>query len=226
MWTACGHSASCRSALLFHSGVPPAHALLPAGAGRTAEVAGDRHRRRSLSYGCLMRTVELLLDTALDETVRAVWQRLHAAGRPSLATHTHATNRPHLTLAAADRLPPQVVLALASLPIDIELGPVVYFARAVVWRVNPSAALRELHLSVWHALEGTERSPLHAPHSWIPHVSLALRGKNPAAYATELRGLAVARGRCVEARTYDTASRTVTALTPGRPPGRPPVPAP
>jgi hypothetical protein len=51
--------------------------------------------------GCV-RTVEVVGDAALDAAVRDVWRRLHAAGLPSLATHPHPTNRPHVTLASAD----------------------------------------------------------------------------------------------------------------------------
>ncbi|MEH0820071.1 2'-5' RNA ligase family protein, partial [Micromonospora sp. CPCC 205714] len=53
-----------------------------------------------------MRTVELLCSPPLEQAVRAAWDRLAAAGLPSLARNTHPSNRPHLTLAWARALPP------------------------------------------------------------------------------------------------------------------------
>ena len=165
-----------------------------------------------------MHTVELILDPALDSAVRAVWQHLHAAGLPSLATHTHATNSPHLTLAAADRLTPEVEEALAALPLDAVLDGLIFFERAVVWRVEPTDSLRDLQATMWRALAGTERNPQHAPDAWIPHVSLALRAKDQPRYAAELGDRPVARGAFVQARSYDSATRTVTTLSSPPPP--------
>jgi hypothetical protein len=159
-----------------------------------------------------MHTVELLLDPTLDGLVRSAWQRLHAAGLPSLATHTHPTNRPHLTLAAADRLTPEVGAALTGLPVEAVLDGLILFERAVAWRVTPTDALRDLHARVWRALAGTERNPQHAPDSWVPHVSLALRAKDQPRYAARLRDLPAARGSFPQARTYDSGTRTVTVL--------------
>ena len=165
-----------------------------------------------------MHTVELLLDPALDEAVRAVWQRLHDAGLPSLADHGHPTNRPHLTLAAADRLTPEAAAVLTGLPVEAELDGLIFFERAVVWRVTRTDALSDLHARMWRVLEGTARSPLHAPDSWVPHVSLALRAGDQPRYAAELRDLPVARGSFPQARTYDSATRTVTSLSCPPPP--------
>jgi hypothetical protein len=160
-----------------------------------------------------MHTVELLLDPTLDGLVRSAWQRLHAAGLPSLATHAHPTNRPHLTLAAADRLTPEVGAALAGLPVEAVLDGLILFERAVAWRVTLTDALRDLHTRVWQALDGTERNPQHAPGSWVPHVSLALRARDQPRYAAELRDLPAARGSFRWARTYDSGTRTATALS-------------
>lgn len=159
-----------------------------------------------------MHTVELLLDPALDDLVRSVWQRLHAAGLPSLATHEHPTNRPHLTLAAADRLTPEVTSALTALPLETVLDGLIFFERAVVWRVRLTDPLRELHEQIWEALSGSDRNPMHAPDRWVPHVSLVLRAKDHSRYAAELRDLPAASGHFREARSYDSGTRTVTAL--------------
>ncbi|UQU65747.1 2'-5' RNA ligase family protein [Couchioplanes caeruleus] len=158
-----------------------------------------------------MHTVELLLDAPLSSRVREVWHDLAAAGLRSLASHQHPTNRPHVTLAAADALSPGVVPALAALPLDVELADVVFLGRTVAWRVRPSAALLSMQRSVWEALDGRERNPLHEPGRWVPHVSLALRVK-PELQARYPRSVGAAAGRAVAARTYNSETRTVTGL--------------
>ncbi|WP_082772674.1 2'-5' RNA ligase family protein [Actinoplanes sp. TFC3] len=150
--------------------------------------------------------MELLLNAGLEAEVRAVWQRLHATGLRSLATHTHPSNAPHITLATAEELPPD--LALQGLPVDIVLDNVIVLGRNVAWRVRPTESLRQLHRTVWQSVD--DQNPLHAPENWIPHVSLALR-TDPAGYP---RTLPETHGQAVVARTYDSISRTVTALDP------------
>jgi hypothetical protein len=53
-----------------------------------------------------VRTVELVCSPGLEAAVRGAWERLAAAGLPSLARNAHPTNRPHLTLASVDEFPP------------------------------------------------------------------------------------------------------------------------
>ncbi|MEU4422528.1 2'-5' RNA ligase family protein [Actinoplanes sp. NPDC024001] len=155
-----------------------------------------------------MHTIELLLDARLDAGVRDVWRRLHAAGLRSLATHTHPSNRPHVTLVSAARLdsaPPAL-----ALPVDVEVGEVTFLGRALV-RAVTGPGLRELQAGVWNAVEPV--NPLHAPDRWIPHVSLALNvptAEHDAALDL-LRDLKPAYGQLTAARSYDTGSRTVTA---------------
>ncbi|MEV4636383.1 2'-5' RNA ligase family protein [Actinoplanes sp. NPDC049548] len=158
-----------------------------------------------------MRTVELLLDPVLEDLVRAVWRRLHDAGLRSLATHTHPTNRPHVTLASADELTPAVASALAGLPLDVALDDVVLLGRTVAWRVRPDDRLRDLQAAVWAALDGTERNPWHDPLRWTPHVSLALRVR-PEDQSRYPRELGIARGWFIGARSYDSESRSITSL--------------
>lgn len=159
-----------------------------------------------------MRTVELLLDDELDGAVRAVWRRLAQANLPSLTDHTHPTNRPHLTLAAADAVPD---LDLSVLPLPVTLDGLIFFdgrSGMLAWRVVPDAALLALHGTVWRAMH--DPNPLHAPDVWVPHVSLARRVKpaDRARISDYLSGLRPRQGRLVAARSYDTETRTVTDL--------------
>ncbi|GAA3304310.1 2'-5' RNA ligase family protein [Dactylosporangium vinaceum] len=156
-----------------------------------------------------MHTVELLLDERLEAEVRASWRRLSAAGLPSLDTHRHPTNRPHLTLLSAASL---AGLPPLTLPVEAELGPVRMLGRALVLEVRPAPALLRLQEQVWAALDGGDRWP--APEAWVPHVSLALKvPEDRRAAAVGLFGdLEPLRGWFTAARSYDTGSRAVVGL--------------
>ncbi|MEU8244327.1 2'-5' RNA ligase family protein [Actinoplanes missouriensis] len=155
-----------------------------------------------------MQTVELLLDPELDRAVRSLWDELHAAGLRSLATHTHPTNRPHVTLATADAVDGAPELGL---PVPVRMGPALVLGRALVLAVE-SAELRAMQARVWAALD--EPAPMYAPPNWFPHVSLALR--MPADQHERALALLAGRprlgGACVTARSYDSESRRVRLL--------------
>ncbi|SDY99559.1 2'-5' RNA ligase superfamily protein [Micromonospora pattaloongensis] len=169
-----------------------------------------------------MQTVELLGAAELEAAVRAAWERLAAAGLPSLAGHPHATNRPHVTVAAADRFTPVVRRRLdaavaAALPLDVRLCGLHHFGHrgSLVWLLHPDAALRAAHAEVWRVLEGVpRRDPRYAPGGWTPHLSLALRlpaDRAPDARAV-LAGAMPVVGALVAARSYDGTTRTVSPL--------------
>lgn len=166
-----------------------------------------------------MPTVELLPDEELRGRVEAVWERLAGAGLPSLAEHGHPTNRPHLTLAAADALPPDgwLAAALAGLPVPVRLDGVLSFGGArggLAWAVVPGRALLDVQAAVSELVR--PRSPWFRPGLWTPHVSLVLRASpaQRAAAVELLADLPAAEGALVAARSYDEPSRTVRALSP------------
>lgn len=101
-------------------------------------------------------------------------------------------------------------LAPLALPLEATLGPVRFLGRAVVREVMPTNALRDLHGRVWESLTGA----WPPPDEWLPHVSLALRVRPEQhdAVRQALREPAEERGHFVAARSYDTATRTVTSL--------------
>lgn len=141
-----------------------------------------------------MQSVELLLDPATDAAVRAEWAALSAAGLPSQADHRGETNAPHVSVAVAQRFPPESEDALGraagSLPLVVRLGaPVLLGGRRLVLArlVVVDRPLLDLHASVASALVGAVGgSPHTAPGRWVPHVTLA-RG-------IPLEGLATALG--------------------------------
>lgn len=156
-----------------------------------------------------MHTVELLLDADLETGVRELWDRLRDAGLPSLATHPHPTNRPHLTVLRAASL---AGLPPVPLPATAELTGMELLGRALVRRVTPTAELRRFHAAAWSALAGPDTWP--PPGDWTPHVSLALNvGADRREAALEVLGaLPVARGHFTAARSYDTRTRTVRPI--------------
>jgi 2'-5' RNA ligase len=165
--------------------------------------------------------VELLCDPRLEEEVRTAWDRLAAAGLPSLARNRHSTNRPHLTLAAVEEFPPGAQerltrLCREALPVPVRLDRITVLdgSAPLVWLLAPSAALTALHRAVWAELgQAPGRLPWHEPGRWVPHLSLALRFRD--ADRRLARAVAGARrptGELVAARSYDGSSRAVTGL--------------
>ncbi|MFF4874489.1 2'-5' RNA ligase family protein [Micromonospora sp. NPDC000668] len=168
-----------------------------------------------------MRTVELICSVELDDAVRTAWDRLAAAGLPSLARNIHPTNRPHLTLAAMDEFPPGAEHRLAelfdaALPVPVTLDRVVVLdgSAPLVWLVRPTRALSTLHAAVWDVLtDAAGHRPWHAPGAWVPHLSLALRFRNAdLRLARAVAGGQRPTGTFVAGRSYDGTDRTVTPL--------------
>ena len=169
-----------------------------------------------------------------DAAVRASWRALTDAGLPSPADHAGATNRPHVTLLAADGLggsADDAVRAIggsAPLP-TLRLGGLVVFGvppRGLVLarQVVVDRALLDLHARIHAAVdaapadteaEAVEVVPHTRPGSWTPHITIALR------LTTEQLGAAVeALGRidpldapAVGLRRWDPRDRTTTELT-------------
>ncbi|GAB3179199.1 2'-5' RNA ligase superfamily protein [Micromonospora palomenae] len=173
-----------------------------------------------------MRTVELLCSPPLEQAVRAAWDRLAAAGLPSLARNTHPSNRPHLTLASVEAFPPGGAERLADLfdaalpqPVRLDRVEVLDGSAPLVWLVRPTPELTALHAAVWDVLAGADgQNPWHAPGRWIPHLSLALRFRdNDRRLARALACVDRPAGEFVAARSYDGDTRTVSPLGRGSP---------
>jgi hypothetical protein len=133
----------------------------------------------------MAQSIELLLDPDTDAAIRRCWQRLAEAGLPSQAAVKSPTNRPHVTLAVAERIAPSVDASLTllsrRLPLRCRVGAALLFggrkvtlARLVV----PSAELMSVHaqvlrLSSPHLAPGPHEHT--QPGQWTPHVTLARR---------------------------------------------------
>jgi hypothetical protein len=130
-------------------------------------------------------SIELLLDSRTDTAIRAAWQALADAGLPSQVQVKSATNRPHITLLAAQRISPEVDEVLRGLaprlPLDCVVGAHVVFGgpRLTLARlIVPSAELLALHAEVFRlALPHVTGQPFaHCrPGHWTAHATLGRR---------------------------------------------------
>jgi hypothetical protein len=130
-------------------------------------------------------SIELLLDSRTDTAIRAAWQALADAGLPSQVNVKSATNRPHITLLAAQRISPEVDEVLRGLaprlPIDCVVGAHVVFGgpRLTLARlIVPSAELLALHAEIYRlALPyvAGQPHPHCRPGHWTAHASLGRR---------------------------------------------------
>jgi len=130
-------------------------------------------------------SIELLLDARSDAAVRAQWQALADAGLPSQLRVKSATNRPHITLVAAQRISAdadEALRGLASrLPLDCVLGAPLVFGGprlALARLIVPSSALLDIHAEAFRRtlphIAG-EPYPHCSPGHWTPHATLGRR---------------------------------------------------
>lgn len=130
-------------------------------------------------------SIELLLDDRSDAAIRRVWQALDEAGLPSQVGVKSATNRPHVTLIAAERISPDADESLAQLEPHVPFGmligaPLIFgggritLARLIV----ACTPLLDLHREVYdRCLPHLPGAPFaHTePGHWTPHATLGGR---------------------------------------------------
>lgn len=169
-----------------------------------------------------MDSVELLLEATGEELLRSDWDILKRAGLPSQARHTAASNRAHITLLAAPRIPAEYDSTLAALaealPLPIHTAGLVLFRTGrgqVLARLGVvSRALYDFHRAVHQALDGVPGVTGNCvPDRWIPHITLA-RGMTPGQVAEALDLLPGDHGQLIlpTLRRWDSHEKTTTAL--------------
>jgi 2'-5' RNA ligase len=168
-----------------------------------------------------MRSVELTFGESTDSSIRTDWATLSEAGLPSLASHTSPSNRPHITLAAGNLLDvgPDIQNLWSGLPFSIRFSGLVVFpagaGKYVLARlVVPAPDLLQLHARLHQRCTGAYENTL--PNAWTPHVTLARRIPGHRLGAALDALAARTEGQCVEARLWDSSTRTITSLG-GRP---------
>jgi hypothetical protein len=101
----------------------------------------------------VVHSIELLFDADTEAEIRRQWDALAAAGLPSAAQNPSPTNRPHVTLAVAERIDPDAdadLRSLAGLPLECRVGAPMLFGGVptLVRLIVPTAALLTLHRAV------------------------------------------------------------------------------
>lgn len=129
-------------------------------------------------------SIELLFDEDTEARLTGQWRTLTDAALPSQGDLATPTNRPHLTLVAANRIDAGRVdlTAIAMrLPIPLVVGPPLVLgggSRLVLARsVAPSTELVSIQAlaSRLSAALCEGRSPTSLPGRWTPHTTLARR---------------------------------------------------
>ena len=161
--------------------------------------------------------MELVLDDDTDRQLRSQWAQLAAAGLPSQARHTGASNRPHITLALAATLSgadlSRLAAAAAALPLPVTIGGLLVFGarRFVLARLPvPTTALLEVQSAVTAALaEPVDPHQTFAPGQWTPHVTLARRlsADQLAEALTVLGEVPPVTGTATRARRWDMTAK-------------------
>ncbi len=129
----------------------------------------------------MVHSIELVFDPDTEAAVRRMWKDLAGAEIPSQAP----ASRPHVTLAVAERVDPEVDELLGPvsqrLPLRAVIGAPVLFGRAnVVFArlVVPTTDLLALHAEVHRlCLPHLTPAPMSnsLPGQWTAHVTLARR---------------------------------------------------
>lgn len=129
----------------------------------------------------MVHSIELVFDPDTEAAIRRVWEGLAGAGIPSQAP----ASRPHVTLAVAERIDPEVDQLLTPvtqrLPLGCAIGAVLLFGqdKPVLARlIVPTSELLALHTEVHrlcfpHLAPGPMANSL--PSQWTAHVTLARR---------------------------------------------------
>lgn len=170
-------------------------------------------------------SIELLFDDRTETDLRRCWDRLAQAGLPSAAGIRAATNRPHVTLVAAEHIDAAVDEMLAGftarLPMPCLVGAPLLFGRrqfVLARLVVPSVDLLDLHRDIAAAARAHVRPGMFAhsdPGSWTPHCTLARRFRPdqlPAALEMPEVG-ALLQGSFVALRRWDGDARTDTIFS-------------
>lgn len=166
-----------------------------------------------------MRSIELTLDPATDAAVRGDWSLLAEHGLPSLASHTAASNAPHVTLAAGARLDAERIPrdAFNTLPLPLRFGALSTFPAGrerfvLVRTIVVTRELLALHADVLASAD--DPVPTSRPGAWTPHVTIARRlTADQVGVAHGLLG-SPEDGSLTAARFWDGETKTLTPLAP------------
>jgi 2'-5' RNA ligase len=168
--------------------------------------------------------LEVFFAADADRAVRVLWDRLDAAGVPSLNAVSHRAHRPHVTFAFGSAIPGSAREALRAELHSIHLprlwlrhlGVFTGKSHVLLLGVTVDVELLALHSAVHDVLAGRVRTPATTclPGSWTPHCTLA-KGLTTEKLAIGLSALVPftpIEATVVEVGVVDTATGTVDRL--------------
>lgn len=171
-------------------------------------------------------SIEILLDSDTESTIRDQWHILEESGLPNSGQIRGGTVRPHCTLLAATAISSGADGALATtaqrLPFSVRIGGALVFPsgnRFILARsVLPSTELLSVHATMFRLAGDHVDGPAQhgAPGEWTPHITLGRR-LTAQQVATALDVLSWARidGRASSLRRWDSDEKTEN-IVPGR----------
>jgi hypothetical protein len=159
-------------------------------------------------------SIDIVFDPETEAFVRAEWDALEARGLSSLAAYKDPNNRPHISLysGTTDDAASALHGSAIAVPFAVRLGPPILFGsgprRVLARSVVPTRALLDLRTAVHQQL-----APIGAVAiEWMPHVTLARRMQlSSLQEALGLVGDDIT-GRATGLRSWNSDTRTVTAL--------------
>jgi 2'-5' RNA ligase len=130
----------------------------------------------------------LLFDPRTERALRGLWDRLEAAGVPTLRSHTHGRHVPHLSYAVLRQFDvgavEEAVTGLTdSGPVRLHFDALGLFRRSRAWLVpGVSSSVLARQERVVAAVEGSgaELHLHYRPGYWVPHCSVAPRVRREA----------------------------------------------
>ncbi len=131
----------------------------------------------------MSRGVVLWPDDAVSARISGLWESLSERGIPTLATETHCSHRPHLSLVVAHWLSEHEALGavapVPSRPLPLLVSSCGVFPGGVLFLACvPSAELLAEQRRVYEAVEPLCKGPWsdsYAPGVWTPHVTVSWR---------------------------------------------------
>ncbi|MFI5839010.1 2'-5' RNA ligase family protein [Catenuloplanes sp. NPDC051500] len=134
----------------------------------------------------MVAAIEMYLDTDANRRIKTLWRSLEAEGVPTMAGLLGNRHRPHVSLAAAPRLDPDVVAeALDGLEVgtghSLSMDFSGQFVGRVLWLgVTPTEELLAHHRAVHERLAaaGVEVWEHYLPGRWVPHCTVSMRVPN------------------------------------------------
>ncbi len=147
----------------------------------------------------MVAALELYLDPHSTRRIRVLWDALESEGVQSMRSLLERRHRPHVSLAVARRLDPELVAhaltdVVVAPPLRLSFQHAGQFVGRVLWLGPTPTAQLLAHQADIHArlvAAGVALSEEYQPGRWVPHCTLSMRVPNSLMMAAVRRCLEV-----------------------------------